>query len=305
MLSQRIQSTLVFFDLLDLPLTAWEVWKFLLSDKDYMLAHQDENYDLVRVPALPDKVGLDSVVKQLDLMKTAGEIEQQKGFYTVVGRIALVDQRLAGYRSGIVREKKIQRFLSGASKLPFVRGIGLTGSQALGMLKPHSDIDLLIITAPERMWLARLCVTVYFHMLGVRRYKMKIANRFCLNHYLASTTERPSERNLYTAMEYFKTRSLVHHPSVREFQTMNLRWIKMFFPNAEFPISRDYKPSYLQTLVERFLNNRLVLWVEGRLRSWQKRRIQQDDFIFVREDELSFHPDSKQQWLLSSYFSDR
>lgn len=302
MLSGRILATLEFFDLSDLPLTAWEVGKFLVSDKQYMLAHQDENYDLTEIAAAPGKVSLDTIVKQLDAMKSSGEIAEHNGFYCLPGRTDLVASRLSGYKHGLVRERIIQRFSKFFTHLPFIRGIGLCGSQALGLPKPNSDIDLLIITDPKRMWFARFCVTVTLHLFGVRRYKRKITNRFCLNHYLAGPRPLDRDRNLYTAAEYLKLRPVAVRSGVKFFQRENQSWISRYFPQATFLESPAVTPSSFQQLSERWLSGRLGEWLNQLSRRLQRPRILADEFIIAEDHELSFHPANRKRQLFDRYF---
>ena len=99
-----------------------------------------------------------------------------------------------------------------------MRGAALAGSQAQGVQKPGSDIDLLIIVEPKFLWLGRTVVTFYFQLLGTRRHGKKIADRFCLNHYLAGVKTIGELKNLYTAWEYAKLRPLIYEGAVTEFQ---------------------------------------------------------------------------------------
>lgn len=304
MFSARILQTLEYFDLQDLPLTAPELERFLVSDKEYMRANQNEQHDLNRYAAVHSPVELGQLIRELDRMKADGEIIESRGLYALSGREGIIEARLAGYLYGIKRERIIRRYVRFAGHLPFVRGVALAGSQALGRQKPNSDIDLLVITQPGGMWTARTVVMLFFQLLGVRRYGLRIADRVCLNHYLAGTEERLGERNLYTATEYLKLRPLANHASVYDFQRSNLRWIKMYFPNATVPEWKSGEQSWLQTFLEKALANKFGRWLENRLKDWQQRRIRQDHFVFVRDDELSFHPDSKQRLLLERYFAE-
>jgi hypothetical protein len=156
------------------------------------------------------------------------------------------------------------------------------------------------------MWLARTVLTAYFQILGMRRHGSYVANRFCLNHYLATIRPVDAERNLYKAMEYLKLRPVVYGESIRQFQTANQNWIKLFFPNAEFGgdnnVGQAAGRSRIQRFLERLFNNKIGLWIEAKLGQVQLSRIKQDKFIFVREDELSFHPDSKHAPLLQGFF---
>lgn len=302
MLSDRIIQTLKFFDLQDYPLTALEVERFLIADKPQLKKRLDDKFELIDQVNPPSSVHLDTVLLQLSALVQDGKISQQNGFYTLVGRENLVMQRLANYRFGLYREKLIRRYIWATKYLPFVRGIALGGSQALGLQKATSDIDLLIITDPNRMWVARTFLMAYFQLFGVRRYQNKIANRFCLNHYLAEPREVDAERNLYKAMEYSRLRPLVFTQAINEFLKANLGWIKLFFPNMTVRESVIAKQSWLQRWQEVILKGSFGLWLDKQLSRWQSSRIRQDQFVFIRSDELSFHPESKHTELLQSFF---
>ena len=69
--------------------------------------------------------------------------------------------------------------------VPFVRMVALTGSTALENASPESDIDVLIMSAKDRIWTTRFFITLVAHFTGKRRYGNKIKNRICLNHYIA------------------------------------------------------------------------------------------------------------------------
>lgn len=302
MLAERIIQTLKFFDLQDYPLTALEVERYLIADRLPLRKRLDEHFELQSTEKPPGSVHLDTILLQLTALIQDGKILHTDGFYTLPGRQHLVQQRLINYRYGLRREKLIRRYVWFTKYLPFVRGIALGGSQALGLQKPTSDIDLLIITDPKHMWLARTFLMGYFQLFGVRRYGHKIANRFCLNHYLAAPREVDAERNLYKAMEYGRLRPLVFPATVSAFLQANASWMKIFFPNLNVrSISSTPSPT-IQRFLERILNGVFGAWLEKILGHWQGSRIRQDQFVFVRSDELSFHPESKHTELLQGFF---
>lgn len=303
MLAERIIATIRFFDLQDYPLTAFEVHKYLLADVSNLQARLDEQFELLlEQPAGTAAVHLDTVQKHLDQLAEDESLVESLGFYALPDRHNLIKQRLKSYLYGIPREQIIRRYGKLTAHIPFVRSISLAGSQALGLQRPTSDIDFLIITDPRYMWIARSILTVYFHLLGVRRYGNKIANRVCLNHYLANIREVDTERNLYKAMEYAKLRPVVYPQVLTAFQKANEQWIRIFFPNITFSSPARQEPSKLQEALEKLFTNRFGLWLERKLERVQLARIRQGKFIFVREDELSFHPDSKHEKLLQGFF---
>lgn len=302
MLKNRILSTLRFFDLQDYPLTLLELHKFLLTDIQILKTRINTGWELISEPSANNqKANIDEILKYLEA-ECQNETEQKNGFYCLNGRAAIIGQRLANYIYGIKRERRIRRFAAGLRYLPFVRGAALGGSQAMGLNKETSDIDLLVITEANFMWLARTWVTVYFQILGIRRYGRHIANRFCLNHYLARPAAVNCERNLYKAMEYGRLRPLIYSGCIEEFQRNNAGWINAFFPNWEKIKLAAEQPPYFQKLFERMFNNSFGRFLEKHLQSWQMARIKQGGFIFVTNEEMSFHPGSKHESLLQGFF---
>ncbi len=300
MLQDRIFSTIKFFDLQDYPVTLLEVHKFLLAELEDIKNVTNEFGEVLsgeREAGKPVPIG-----EILPALVSLSGVSCTSGFYSIMGREYLVQQRLSNYQFGIKREKIIQRFVWLFKYIPFVRGVALGGSQALGMQKQSSDIDLLVFTEQGFLWLARTLVTAYFQSIGKRRHGMFIANRFCLNHYLALPREVHELKNLYTALEYGRLRPLVFTNVPERFVFNNRAWVQQLFPNIEFikPVSES--PHGLQRALEFLFDNSLGKWIEKRLKAIQLPKIRTGEkFIVVHEDELSFHPDSKQEGLLKKF----
>lgn len=304
MLEARILATLRFFDLQDLPLTLFELHKFLLVDPELLPKEISEftNPESINNSAL---VSIDSIMNSVGFLVSENKLEEFSGFYCLPGRKKIIQKRLDNYFFGIRREKLIKRYINFLAYIPFVRGVALAGSQALGQEKENSDIDLLIITEPGFMWTARTLVSLYFHLFGIRRHGSFAANRFCLNHYVAGEKVLTEGRNLYTASEYAKLRPLVYESSVFEFVRNNLFWIKNFFPNIQITKSDKVKQKKIQLFLEKFFKNNFGASLEKRLAQIQKKRIHTDEYVKVSEDELSFHPSSKEEKLLLDFFKNQ
>lgn len=303
MLSDRIFSTVRFFDLQDYPLTAFEIERYLISDKAYLKDQLNEQFELAEQSAHGMSVHFDTILAELETMSEEGDLVELNGFYCLPGREMIIAKRLRNYKYGLQRERRIRRYMRGVRHVPFVRGIGLVGSQALGLERSNSDIDLLVITDPEHMWTARVFLSAYFQLLGMRRHGKKITNRFCLNHYLSDIREMDRQKNLYTAMEYAKLRPLVYAPVMRAFQQANLSWINIFFPNVTVTEEVDDYQSEIQRFLESLIRPLSGKWLENILGSLQRGRIKEDKLVFVKEDELSFHPAGKHEQLLQQFFS--
>ncbi len=301
MLEARILSTLKFFDLQDYPLTLLEIHNFLLNDFSAILKFTDNKFELSKTAGQEEKgVSVDEVLVCLE-EQCAPFVVQSRGFYALKGSENTITTRLKNYFFGIRREKLITRFSSNLRHVPFVRGAALAGSQALGLQKENSDIDLLVFTHPRYMFLARVLVSLYFQILGLRRHGSKITNRFCLNHYMASGKILTEDKNLYSAAEYIKLRPLAYSQAVVEFQEKNQGWIKTLFPNVSFKLQNIEKTSLLQKILENFLDNAFGNWLEKISNRIQHSRILPGEFIVVCEDELSFHPNNRKQELFRRF----
>ena len=304
MLKQRVLATLRFFDLQDLPLTLFEIHKYLLADLDTIKQHLGKDWEVMdgNLTARIVSPSLGEILICLE-QDCGAEVASHRGYYYLRHRgEKFVDERLHGYLYGIKRERIISKQSRNLRYIPFLRAMGLVGSQALGKHAPDSDIDALIIVEPGFMWLGRFFVTLYFQLAGVRRHGGKIADRFCLNHYLAGPKTLKQDRNVYTASEYAKARPLYQAGTLNEFKEHNAGWIRLFFPNVR-PLENTKKPqTRLQYALEQVFRNSLGRWLERIAGNYQRRRIHRDQFVVVEDDELSFHPDNRKAQLFAAFF---
>ncbi len=304
MLKQRILATLRFFSLQDIPLTLFELHKYLLADLGTIKQYLDPNWEV----ATPDSIEPGEVITAGELQACLNkeckkEVKSSRGFYYLKDADPkIVHTRLQNYMYGISREQIIKRYTPFLRYLPFLRSIGLVGSQALGLPRATSDIDVLIIVEPGFLGLARFFVTAYFQITGVRRHGKKIANRFCLNHYLVGPKTLEQDRNIYTASEYLKARPIYHGGVLTEFKDNNLSWIQLFFPHAELFDYEVMPVPALKLVLEKLFSNPLGRWLEKTLLHYQRQRLDSSEFVVAQEDELSFHPDNRKAQLFAAFF---
>ncbi len=113
-------------------------------------------------------------------------------------------------------------------RLPFVQAVAVTGSQAANNADADSDIDLMIIAAPGRLWTAR-----FFCKLLSRVARFDNC-RVCPNYFVSSQAlELPeSQHNYYVAREIDQMKPATGAALVAEFRKAN-GWYRSFLPNAE------------------------------------------------------------------------
>src|SRR3989344_7692982 len=273
MLKNSIFRTLAFFDAQDLPLTLLEVQNYL-SGADQKIS-----------VSLTD-------IQQCIAGELHGRVEHSRGLYFLKGRENLVRLRTKRYPEALQRFRKAKQYLWGLRFMPYVRGVAISGSQALLNNTETSDIDLFIITRKNRIWITRALVSLYFQILGQRRHGSKIQSRFCLNPYIASDTEITDDRNLYTAVEYARLLPVLGEREFQKFWKEN-QWTLEYLQTRALEQSNEFfhfRFSRLQKILETVLDFTVARLLNYSLGLYQKNRITVRSHILISDCELSFHP---------------
>jgi hypothetical protein len=259
-LHKNIIATVTYYDVLDFPLTPYEIWRFLIS------------YDGT---ALTDKALLRDVIGALETSELQSKLANLDGFYFLPGRGRLVEGRIAREKLSARKLSQMKQLVSKMRHVPFVRMIGATGSLSLKHGTKASDWDMLIVFSEGRIWIGRFIMTAFLHILGKRRHGRKIQDRACLNYFVTTDRLEIMNKDLYGAHEYQSMRLLFGQKVYKQFILAN-QWI------------RDFKPHYTaNTLTERFTVSeghgwlqatleQLVLLIPGErhLTNWQRHKIE-------------------------------
>jgi len=153
---------IIFLDLFDYPVTAFEVWHYL--DKKQFFSE---------------------VIEALDKLVQQNIISKKNGFYYLLGRGQIVDTRLRRYNYSCTKIKKAQLFIKPFSFLPFIKSIAVANFIGAYNLRQGSDIDFFIITSANRIWLSRFISAGLAKILRLRPTKQNKKNKICLSFYIS------------------------------------------------------------------------------------------------------------------------
>ncbi len=157
-MKQAVLSTLAYFHLFEVPLTRSEISEHLFF-------------------AQPDEEKISIYLKESPLIKLS------EGYYS----LSADDNFHAKFFEKVQRArklwKKVRRWQWLFNICPFVELVCVCNSLPLYAVNENSDIDLLVITKKNRLFLARLFLTVLTSLFGVRRHRDKVEGRFCLSFY--------------------------------------------------------------------------------------------------------------------------
>jgi hypothetical protein len=82
--------------------------------------------------------------------------------------------------------ERARKFCAPLKHCPGVARVWVCNSLSMNAADKDSDIDLFIEATPGRIWTARVFSTLYFQILGIRRYGNKVKGRFCLSFFATS-----------------------------------------------------------------------------------------------------------------------
>ncbi|OIN88915.1 hypothetical protein COW80_03425 [Candidatus Beckwithbacteria bacterium CG22_combo_CG10-13_8_21_14_all_01_47_9] len=153
----------------------------------------------------------------------------KKGYYYLPGREGLIALRRHRERFSQLKWPMAYRTAKILSFIPSVKLVAVTGALAMNNADKNDDIDLMIITAKNRLWLTRLLASIL--LFSHLRHGQKIYNKLCLNLWLDETNLAIKQRNLYIAHEICQARSVLDRDGTyQKFIKANL-WYKQFLPN--------------------------------------------------------------------------
>jgi predicted nucleotidyltransferase len=301
LLEKQILATLSYYDLFDYPLTAFELWRYLIREKISALSEGAAERG-------KSEISVGAVFKSLDDSTYLRElIGESRGFYFFAGHDSIVDARLRRKKLADRKWKRLRRIFRLLAALPFVRAIFVSGSLSMENSKEDSDVDIIVVAATGRIWTVRTLLTFFTYVLGVRRYGSKTRDRICLNHYITDASLRIPFPSLYNAESYAHLVNVYLEDAAlfRRFQEENV-WIQEYV--AQLTVSeldstrscgRSRLLSHLARMQEFLLRGRAGDVLEKTFARIEGNRIRRDRLyakrggrITIDDTQLEFHPDS-------------
>lgn len=212
-MEKAILKTLIYSDIFDYPLKAYEIHKWLIGRK----------------------VSLIQVEKALEKLSKKRKIKSKKDFYFLRKREGLVRKRE-------IREKQSAKFLFKAKFytwflkiIPTIKLVGISGGLAMENADQKDDIDLFLVTSKNRLWLSRILVIGILDFLGVRRKaKMKdkdVSGKLCANILVEEDKLEQDKKDIFVAHEVLQMRVLWSTDGIYSKYLENNEWVFKFLPN--------------------------------------------------------------------------
>ncbi|MFT4977330.1 MAG: hypothetical protein ACI8S6_003235 [Myxococcota bacterium] len=118
------------------------------------------------------------------------------------------------------------------ARLPFVRGVCITGSLSKSATTPDGDVDFLLLSAPGRVWSLKT-------LTQLARWPLPepLRELFCTNYILSTDTLALDARNLFTAVELATAVPMYGPSACAELIEAN-PWARRFVPGLDWSLAR-------------------------------------------------------------------
>jgi len=222
-------ASIAYFDIFRYPLTQTEVCQFLQTPRSN-----------------------EAVTIALQQLTSESLLFKFDDYYSLQNDYSLVVRRRRGNlqaRSMLRTAEKIAAFISA---FPFVRGVAVSGSLSKNFADKDSDIDFFIITARNRLWIAR----TFLHLFKKFTFLVNRQDWYCMNYFVDEDALQIREKNIFTATEVATLLPLRGISAFRDFFEAN-GWQRRFLPNHSMRISyvKGVKKPGIKAITEFFFHN--------------------------------------------------
>lgn len=173
-------------------------------------------------------------------------------FYSLHNNFELSTRRLKGNERASLLLKKAESSARLISKFPFVRGVSVSGSLSKNFADQNADIDFFIITAANRLWIAR----TFLHVFKKFTFLFNKQHLYCMNYFVDEAMPEIIEKNIYTATEIATVLPFYGSKTFADFYAAN-SWTKNFLPNNYMRISsaKEMRTPWFKFLIEKLCDN--------------------------------------------------
>lgn len=277
-MEESILKTLIYADIFDYPVKINEIQKWLIGKKANIRQ-------------------IESAIKRLN---QKSKIDCLQDYYFLPKKEILVRKRLQSKIQSRKYFKKAQILAQILRLVPWIKLVGISGGLAMDNTQQKDDIDLILITRKNRLWISRLCALGILTLTGQRRKKgelKQIAGKLCLNILLEEDKLEQKNQDIFVAHEVLQMKVLWQRNGIYRKYLEDNEWVFRFLPNwiesVESKNSHNTKYKIHNTILDRFEN--LAKWFQ--LKIMQKPKGMER----IEDGALYFHPADCRQNVLFEY----
>lgn len=230
-LSAQVVLTLSYCDQFEYPLKKQELFQRIISLSKKV--PQNSKHDLVR-----------NFEEALDWLVSASLLSISGEYVVFRGREALRYTRMERQKNAVLLRDSAQQLYDVCRFIPWLSGVYVTGALAMENTPQGDDIDFMIVTAANRMWLVRpLVLLVAMGYKKLRVFGSDSREKWCFNMWLEepSLKMESSRRTLYGAYEVLQARPFwMRSPDLHQRFLHANSWASLYVPNLFTTACQDF-----------------------------------------------------------------
>lgn len=213
-------------------------------------------------------------VKELDQLVQNQVLKRHSDFIlSIKSNEKNITKRLKGNKGADAIMPTALKYSRIIARFPFVDGVCISGSLSKHYFDETSDIDLFIITKPNRLWICRTLLILRYKLLSKKKKKF-----WCVNYFISSNSLYIPDKNPFSGTELAYLIPTVNYSAYTALLNEN-PWYKTRFPNKSQRSNESCvaTPSpFYKILVEKLLSSKFGEWLDDTLLSftlkhWQKK----------------------------------
>ncbi len=158
-------------------------------------------------------------------------------------------------------KRDLKKLIELGCRLPWIKAMVVTGSVAANHADKKADLDLLVVTARNRLWLGRWLLLTVALLLGKKRWWWQKGNDdWCFNLWLTENSLKlgAGRHNFYNAYESCQMDWFFDKEDLKKRYLLENEWIKKFLPNWYETLRKEKANSISQKKKESFIANFLL-----------------------------------------------
>ena len=259
-----VLTTIAYTDQFNFPLSSREVFRRLVSltALRFLGVKRTTKRQLKIAPAL--------ITKTLTKLVKHGKLQLSGSWYGLSSKsTAIFQTRRQRHRHASTRLKEIEQLGQSLAQIPWVEAAAITGSAAMANAAETADLDILVITTSQRLWLTRILVlflTIWFQKRG--------SAGWCFNLWLEPTElALPSQKQgIYEAYELWQCQWFFDRANWQKAWLEQNAWSRQFLPfMTSQSLHSVLRPTanHVKTTSQLDQLNGFCYWLQAKYRSWR------------------------------------
>lgn len=293
-MEKAILKTLIYADIFDYPLKAYEIHKWLIGRK----------------------ATLRQAEKALEKLNIKYQILSIKGYYCLSKRANIISKRKRREKQSEWYLKKAKALTTILKLIPWIKLVGVSGGLAMENADKADDIDLFIITGKNRLWLSRF-LTLTVLSLTTQRRKVtdrdrKAAGKLCVNILLEEDKLGQQKKDVFIAHEVLQMKVLWQKEGIYGKYLEDNQWAFKCLPNWVTQVQSDTPPAIAGSkfnfqrkgeLVQSYSSKFKIIDFLEIIAKWLQLKIMKkpQGMERIQDGALYFHPNDYRLEILKSY----